>query len=86
MEKQFLSTKEAAEFLGWSPSQIEKMTAPNVKVALKETKPLPFYKVGRRIFFDRSELIDYIKGGKVVQMQLPKNEFELLKIPSLLAA
>jgi excisionase family DNA binding protein len=85
MEKQFLNTKEAAEFLGWSSSQIEKMTAPNVKVALKEKKPLPFYKIGRKLLFDKSELIEYVKGGKVVQMQLPKNEFELLKLPSLAA-
>ncbi len=82
MEQQFLNVKEAAAFLRISISTIEKMTAPNVKTT---SKPIPFHKIGRRVVFDRKELIDYVKGARVIQMQLPTNEFELLKIPSLAA-
>jgi excisionase family DNA binding protein len=82
MEQQFLNVEEAAKFLRISKSKIQKMTAPNVK---KTSTPIPFYKIGKKIVFDRKELIDYVKGARVIQMQLPINEFELLKIPSLAA-
>jgi excisionase family DNA binding protein len=55
MKKQFFSVEEAAAFLRISKSKIQKMTAPNVK---KSSKLIPFYKIGRKIVFDRKELID----------------------------
>ena len=85
MEKQFLNMKQAADFLGCSVSKLQKLTAPNVDVAFKKSQPIPFYRIGRSIRFEKEELVKYVTGGKVVQMQLPKNEFELIKLPSLAA-
>lgn len=86
MEQQILTTKEAAEYLRCSVSKLRKITAPNVKVAYKETNPIPFRRNGRSIIFIKEELVEYVKGGKVIQMEQTKNELEMLKIPSLLAA
>lgn len=56
MEKQFLTTKEAAAFLGYAPSYLYKLTM---------WRRLPFYKVGRGVRFKREDLINYLTECRV---------------------
>lgn len=55
MEKQFLTTKEAAAFLGYAPSYLYKLTM---------WRRLPFYKVGRGVRFKREDLINYLTADR----------------------
>ena len=56
MEKQFLTTKEAAAFLGYKPSYLYKLTM---------WRRLPFYKVGRGVRFKREDLINFLTECRV---------------------
>lgn len=51
MEKQFLTTKEAAAFLGYKSSYLYKLTM---------WRKLPFYKVGRGVRFKREDLVNFL--------------------------
>lgn len=56
-QKEFLSTKEAASFLGVSIHQLYKYSSNNI---------IPFYKPQNKIlYFRRTELIDFIIAGRV---------------------
>ena len=55
MEEQFLSTKEAAAFLKVSMIKIYQLTM---------KKAIPFYKPAGKIYFKKSELVEYINKGK----------------------
>lgn len=55
MEEQFLNTKEAAAFLQISVGKIYQLT-------MKKT--IPFYKPGGKLYFKKSELIEYINKNK----------------------
>lgn len=58
MEKQkdFLTTKEAAAFLGYKPSYLYKLTM---------WRKLPYYKVGRGVRFKREDLINFLTECRV---------------------
>ncbi len=56
MEKQFLTTREAAAFLGYAPSYLYKLTM---------WRRLPFYKVGRGVRFKREDLVNFLTECRV---------------------
>ena len=56
MEKQFLTTKEAAAFLGYKSSYLYKLTM---------WRKLPYYKVGRGVRFKREDLLNYLTECRV---------------------
>ena len=53
MKPLYLTVHEACELLRCSESKVYKMT-------MKRT--IPFYKVGGKLYFKESELIDFIEG------------------------
>ena len=53
MKPVYLNVPEACELLRCSDSKVYKMT-------MKRT--IPFYKVGGKLYFKESELIDFIEG------------------------
>lgn len=55
MKEQFLNTKEAAAFLQISVGKIYQLTM---------KKAIPFYKPGGKLYFKKSELIEYINKNK----------------------
>ena len=58
MEKQkdFLTTKEAAAFLGYKPSYLYKLIM---------WRKLPYYKVGRGVRFKREDLVNFLTECRV---------------------
>ena len=57
IEKEFLTTKEAAAYLGMALSYLYKMTA---------KKSIPFYTpTGKKIYFKKSELDDWMNSSRV---------------------
>lgn len=54
-EKQIFQLEEAASFLGLSKSTIYRLTS---------TNEIPFLKKGGKIWFERTELIAWLKEGK----------------------
>lgn len=54
-EDEFLSIDEAAKLI--------KLTKPTV-YGLVHQKNIPFHKKGKRLYFLKSEILDWIKGGK----------------------
>lgn len=55
--KKFLTVKEVASYLGWSESQVYKLTSANV---------IPFYRPhGKTIFFKKVEIEEWIQSGRV---------------------
>lgn len=56
MEKQFLTTKEAAAFLGYKVSYLYKLIM---------WRKLPYYKVGRGVRFKREDLVNYLTECRV---------------------
>jgi excisionase family DNA binding protein len=54
MRTQYMTLKEASQFLRISLSKIYKMTS---------VKGIPHYKVGGKILFKPQELIDFVEGG-----------------------
>jgi excisionase family DNA binding protein len=64
IEKQFLTVKETAEYLGTTPQGVHTM-------AMK--RKIRFYKPsGKRIYFAIEDIEEYITGGEVFETQ--KNE------------
>ena len=55
--KEFISTAEAAKYLKMSQAAIYKLTS---------RKEIPFYKPGKRILFEVSELDAWLLGSKSV--------------------
>jgi len=55
-EEEILSVKQAADFLGLVPSTIYHKTS---------NRLIPFYKKGKHIYFIKSELIKFLKGGSM---------------------
>lgn len=57
IEKEFLTTKEAAAYLGMALSYLYKMTS---------KKSIPFYTpTGKKIYFKKSELDDWMNSSRV---------------------
>ena len=56
MEKQFLTTKEAAAFLGYKPSYLYKLIM---------WRRLPYFKVGRGVRFKREDLVNFLTECRV---------------------
>lgn len=57
IEKEFLTTKEAAAYLGMALSYLYKLTA---------KKSIPFYTpTGKKIYFKKSELDEWMNRGRV---------------------
>lgn len=57
IEKEFLTTKEAAAYLGMALSYLYKMTA---------KKSIPFYTpTGKKIYFKKSELDEWMNSSRV---------------------
>lgn len=57
IEKEFLTTKEAAAYLGMALSYLYKMTA---------KKTIPFYTpTGKKIYFKKSELDEWMNSSRV---------------------
>lgn len=54
--KQTLTIEEAAEFTGLTISWLYNLT---------HTKQIPHYKRGRKLYFDRSELDEWLRGEKI---------------------
>jgi excisionase family DNA binding protein len=65
MKSLYLNLPEACELLRCSESKVYKMT-------MKKT--IPFYKVGGKLYFKESELIDFIEGK--IQPNLKKDDFD----------
>lgn len=55
MEKQFLTTKEAADFLGYKVSYLYKLIM---------WRKLPHYKVGKGVRFLREDLVNYLTAER----------------------
>lgn len=55
MENGFLNAKEASAFLGISMANLYKLTS---------IKAIPFYKPTKKLYFKKSELMDYINKSK----------------------
>jgi len=53
MEKEVLSKKKTAEFLG--------ISLPTLTLWMKNQK-IPFHKVERRVFFIKEEIMDWVKS------------------------
>lgn len=53
--EQFLSVQETAEFLNLSVPTIYGLTSKSL---------IPFMKTGKRLYFLKSELVDYLKQGR----------------------
>jgi len=89
METKFINTKEAAKILGMKPATLYKRTSKNTKLKIKERpdyRPIPFYKPGGILMFCPIELENYVRGHRVIQMELPQDDFSKVKLPSLKAA
>ncbi|MBR09479.1 MAG: DNA-binding protein [Rickettsiales bacterium] len=54
-EEKFLSPQEAADFLGDALATLYGRTSKN---------EIPFYKRGKKLYFKKSELIEWIEAGK----------------------
>lgn len=52
----FLDIEEAAKYLGYSKNSLYQ---------LARRRRIPYYKPGRKLFFDPAELEAYIRAGKV---------------------
>jgi excisionase family DNA binding protein len=59
-QSDFFTVKEAAEFLHISTSTIYRLV---------NNRSLPFHKQGRRLYFFKRELINWIEGNKSVNLQ-----------------
>ena len=55
-QKEFLTAKEAADFLGYKVSYLYKLIM---------WRRLPFYKVGRGVRFKREDLVNYLTECRV---------------------
>jgi len=56
MEKAFINTREASEFLGIKLNTMYQYTSKGI---------LPHYKRSGKVYFIKEELIDWVKEGKV---------------------
>ncbi len=66
LKKEFLTTDEASEYLRLSKSCLHKMTS---------KEEIPFYKPGgKKIYFKRSELDQWVYNGKVKSTQDEEHE------------
>lgn len=54
---ELLNTKEAAQFLRLSPSAIHK---------LRKEGRLPFVQLGKKVFFTKSSLIEYVNDQTMI--------------------
>jgi excisionase family DNA binding protein len=63
MEKRFLSSADAAIFLGVSRPLIEKLVA---------RREIPSYKIGKRRLFDKEELVEWVKAHRNDTEKKPK--------------
>jgi len=51
-----MTVPEAAEYMRFSPSYLRKLVM---------NKKVPFFKIGRAVRFDKEELDDFIREGRV---------------------
>ena len=63
MDKRFLSSADAAIFLGVSRPLIEKLVA---------RREIPSYKIGKRRLFDKEELVEWVKVHRNDTEKKPK--------------
>lgn len=68
MEKQFLTTKEAAAFLGYKPSYLYKLIM---------WRRLPYFKVGRGVRFKREDLVNFLTECRVSSFDELQGKAEL---------
>jgi predicted site-specific integrase-resolvase len=54
---EMMTTKEAAEFLGFSEGTLENWRLQN--------KPPVYYKVSGKVVYDKADLIAWVKEGKI---------------------
>lgn len=64
-EKEILTVKEAAELLNISPDSVYTLTSKRL---------IPHSKVGKRLFFSRSDIIDYVRKNRRTTVQEVKDE------------
>jgi excisionase family DNA binding protein len=69
MKSQYMTPKEASQFLRISLSKIYKMTS---------VKSIPHYKVGGKILFKSQELIDFVEGGGPLIQSRDSDGFDLI--------
>jgi predicted DNA-binding transcriptional regulator AlpA len=62
-EKELLNFKETCEFLGISASALNKW---------KSLNKIPFRRLGKRIFFNREEIINSLNDSKFSKLQIIK--------------
>lgn len=69
--KEVLTTDEAAKYLGISKSALYKLTM---------GRKIPFYKSAKLCYFDRQEIIDWMKSNRVAtQEELDAKAKEIIK-------
>ena len=69
--KEVLTSDEAAAYLGISKSALYKLTM---------SKKIPFYKSAKLCYFDRQEIIDWMKANRVAtQEELDAKAREIVK-------
>ena len=56
MEKVFINTREASEFLGIKMNTMYQYTSKGI---------LPHYKRGGKVYFIKDELVNWVKQGKI---------------------
>jgi excisionase family DNA binding protein len=69
MITQYMTLKEASQFLRISLSKIYKMTS---------VKSIPHYKVGGKILFKPQELIDFVERGGPLSQSGDTDGFDLI--------
>jgi excisionase family DNA binding protein len=74
-QKDFVTFDEAAAYLSVSRSQIY--------VLIKQKKLTPFKPQGKRVYFRKKHLDEFIQQGEVITMEKPKHERATKGIPPL---
>lgn len=73
MENKILTTKELANFLRLSPQKINKM---------RKNGEIPYFKIGRKIFFNKDKIDLWIQRREMESMQ-PKEIYSQKEVKSI---
>lgn len=73
MENKILTTKELANFLRLSPQKINKM---------RKNGEIPYFKIGRKIFFNKDKIDLWIQRREMESMQ-PKEIYSQTEVKSI---
>ena len=71
MENKILTTKEVANYLRMSPQTIDKK---------RKNKELPYFKIGRNVFFNKDKIDLWIHNKEMENLQQEDNQTEVKSI------